>query len=103
MSMKKDIRRLVWVSNLGMNFEMKKHATWNNPQKYCGKPSHHFYFFNYSIEIELIHLNSQPQGAGRVFDPPKKFTIDETPIFWSGMTWGTMFTKVISPGQVEAQ
>ena len=21
------------------------------------------------------------QGAGRVFDPPKKFTIDETPIF----------------------
>ena len=43
------------------------------------------------------------QGAGRVFDPPKKFTIDETPIFWSGMTWGTMFTKVISPGQVEAQ
>ena len=43
------------------------------------------------------------QAAGEAFDPPKKFPETILCIFWCGMTWGTMFTKVILPAMAEAQ
>ena len=41
-----------------------------------------FYFnWNFIQFHNIPSCNVTSQGAGRVFDPPKKFTIDETPIF----------------------
>ena len=39
-----------------------------------------------------VHVS---QGAGKGVDPPTKVPMPETPVFGSGPTWGTTFTKVI--------
>ena len=50
----------------------------------------------------LMSLNFPPQGAGKGFDPPTKVPMPETPVFGSGPTWGTTFTKVILLRMAEA-
>ena len=44
---------------------------------------------------KIQNRNVVTQGAGRVFDLPKKFSMLETRVFGFGTHWGTTFTKVI--------
>ena len=50
----------------------------------------------FNVRIRKAH------GAGEVIDPPQKFPVIMECVFRCGMTWGTMFTKVILPAMAEA-
>ena len=59
------------------------------------------YFTAKEVRIEFYAFKS-PQGAGLVIDPSQKFPVTMKCIFRCGMTWGTMFTKVILLAMAEA-